>query len=153
MLIKEILTEAGEAPTYYFAYGMLTDPSIMTGPHLIGPATLQNFTMEMLQYANVIPSPGDYVVGALWEINREWLHHLDSAEGYPTLYDRKTVPVYHRGEKYVAELYTMTPATRKRLQNTKPSDDYIASIHAGYTHAGIPLQQLDYATEHLYAYH
>jgi hypothetical protein len=70
------------------------------------------------------------------------LSQLDRIEGYPTLYDRKTVPAYVDGEKYVTELYTMTPETRDQLQGSRPSQGYINSIVRGYYNAGVPMDQL-----------
>ena len=142
MKINDILTEAGAAPIYYFAYGMLTDPAYMDGVELVGVAELPNFRYEMLEYANVVPEAGSTVYGCLWVLDRQFLSQLDRIEGYPTLYDRKTVPAYVNGEKYVAELYTMTPDTVEQLQGTRPSQSYINSIVRGYHAAGVPLDQL-----------
>lgn len=142
MKIKDILTEAGAAPIYYFSYGMLCDPEYMQGIELIGVAELPNFRYTMLEYADVIPESGSRVYGCLWNLDRQFLSQLDRIEGYPKLYDRKTVPVYVDGEKYVAELYTMTPETREQLAGTRPSQSYINSIVRGYNNAGVPLDQL-----------
>jgi gamma-glutamylcyclotransferase (GGCT)/AIG2-like uncharacterized protein YtfP len=142
MQIREILTEAGAEPIYYFSYGMLCDPDYMPGAELIGVAELRNFRYEMLQYANVIPEAGSRVYGCLWNLDRGMLSQLDRIEGYPTLYDRKTVPAYVDGEKYVTELYTMTPETRDQLQGSRPSQGYINSIVRGYYNAGVPMDQL-----------
>lgn len=142
MKINDILLEAGAAPIYYFAFGMLTDPEYMQGVELIGVAELRNFRYEMLQYADVVPEAGSTVYGCLWSLDRAMLSQLDRIEGYPTLYDRKTVPAYVDGKKYVAELYTMTPETRQQLQGTRPSQGYINSIVRGYHNAGVPLDQL-----------
>ena len=112
------LTEAGAKPIYYFAYGMLTDPNNMESANLVGVATLPNYTFEMLQFANVVATPGSKVYGCLWEIDRDLLAQLDRTEGYPIFYDRKTVPVLCNGTRYEAELYTMTPASREDLLGT-----------------------------------
>ena len=136
------LNEADAAPIYYFAYGMLTDPELMPNANLVGKAILHNFVFEMFAYANVLPSAGSTVVGSLWEIDRELLHKLDQTEGYPDLYDRKTVPVFAAGQRYVAEVYTMTPATRRDFAGSEPSDGYIQRIERGYQNAGIPMSQL-----------
>ena len=141
MKISDIL-EADALPIYYFAYGMLTDPANVPSAELIGKAILPNFKFEMFQYANVIPVTGSQVYGSLWQLDRKLLHTLDQEEEYPTLYDRKTVPVYVNGKKYAAELYTMTPSTRNSLQGTKPSISYIKQLVRGYNNAGIPLSQI-----------
>ena len=142
MKINEVLTEAGAVPIYYFAYGMLTDPELMPGADFIGRGELHNFSFEMFAYANVHPDSRGRVYGSLWAIDRQLLSQLDRTEGYPTLYDRKTVPVYCDGERYEAEVYTMTPSTRNFMQGERPSKSYIARIARGYQNAGIPMQQV-----------
>ena len=150
MLLSDFLLEAGEQPIYYFAYGMLTDPDIMQDVELVGVAALPNFRYEMLQYANVFPDSGSTVYGCLWRVNRQLIGKLDQIEGYPQLYDRKTVPTYVDGKKYVAELYTMTPATRDQLSGTVPRQNYVNKIVRGYNHAGVPLEQVKLALKSAY---
>lgn len=140
MKISDLL-EAGSLPVYYFAYGMLTDPEIMDGIPLVGKAVLPNFEFEMFMYANVTPSRGK-VYGTLWEVNREVIHRLDQIEGYPTLYDRKMVPVICNGKRYEAFVYTLTPESREELEGSEPSQSYINKLVRGYNNAGVPLEQL-----------
>lgn len=142
MRSSDFLTEAGEQPTYYFAYGMLTDPKLMQGRKLVGVAELPNFSYEMFAYANVFPTPGRSVYGCLWELTRQDIAELDRVEGYPYLYDRKTVPVKCDGRRFEAAIYTMTPATRDQLEPTQPSQGYVNRIVRGYKNAGVPMQQL-----------
>jgi gamma-glutamylcyclotransferase (GGCT)/AIG2-like uncharacterized protein YtfP len=134
--------EYPENPTYYFAYGMLTDPTYMKNINLVGVAELRNFEYKMYQYANVEPKGGSKVYGCLWEIDREKISQLDKIEGYPTLYDRRTYPVYVDGKKYPAEVYVMTPNTLKHFEGTAPTDQYVDTVDTGYRNAGIPLEQL-----------
>lgn len=134
-----------QQPIYYFAYGMLTDPHYMGDAHLVGVARLVNFKYVMYRFANVESEPGGTVYGCLWSIDRNFLSYLDTIEGYPQLYDRKTYPVYVGDKKYPAEIYVMTPHTRKFLNGTTPSKKYVNSIRRGYRGAGVPLEQLDSA--------
>jgi gamma-glutamylcyclotransferase (GGCT)/AIG2-like uncharacterized protein YtfP len=150
MLIREIITEAGEVLTPFFSYGMLCDPNLMPGTELIGMAVLPNFQYEMLAFANVVPTAGSRVYGTLWNINRKFLGELDRVEGYPTLYDRKTVPCTANGQRYEAAVYTMTPETRDTMEGTTPSQRYINKIVRGYKHAGVPLDQLRLALKNTY---
>lgn len=129
-------------PIYYFAYGMLTDPGNMPDLEPVGAAKLPNFAFEMLAYANVVAMPNSHVDGVLWAIDRRTLSQLDRVEGYPSLYDRKTFPVFANGQRYEAWVYVMTPETRERLQGSLPSRNYVRSIRTGYRHAGVPLTQL-----------
>lgn len=146
MKISEI-TEGrnGDIPVYYFAYGMLTDPHIMHGLDLVGVGELRNFEYKMYTWANVEPSPGKSVYGCLWAIDRREIARLDQAEGYPSLYDRRTYPVYVDGQKYAAEVYIMTPATLEQVEYTQPSQMYVNRIVRGYRNAGVPIQQLQHA--------
>lgn len=147
MKIQEILEsqEYPETPVYYLAYGMLTDPEIMRGLKLVGVGELRNFELKMYSWANVETSPGKSVYGCLWEIDRRVISELDKAEGYPSLYDRRTYPVYLDGKKYAAEVYVMTPQTVEEHQETSPSQRYVNRIVRGYKNAGVPLSQLSRA--------
>lgn len=141
-MMEESLLEAEEHPIYYFAYGMLTDPKYMFNSELVGVAELKNFEYKLYRYANVEPETGNTTYGTLWKINRETLSHLDKIEGYPKLYDRRTYPVYVKGQKYPAEVYVMTPQTLDFVKNTKPNKDYLRTVGRGYINAGVPTQQL-----------
>jgi gamma-glutamylcyclotransferase (GGCT)/AIG2-like uncharacterized protein YtfP len=129
-------------PVYYFAYGMLTDPEIMPNVKMIGVGILNDFKFEIFSYANVIETKNNKVFGTLWEIDDRILTDLDQIEGYPTLYNRKTVNVTVDGKKYSSQVYTMTNETRKHMMGRSPSQQYINSIINGYRHAGIPIAQL-----------
>jgi gamma-glutamylcyclotransferase (GGCT)/AIG2-like uncharacterized protein YtfP len=134
--------DISEPPTYYFAYGMLTDPELMKGAELVGVGELRHHTFEFAGFANVAPSIGNKVLGALWIIDRTMLGELDDVEGYPHFYDRKTLPVYVDGAKYAAHVYIMRPDSREMLDNAKVKQNYITRIVNGYAHAGIPLNQV-----------
>ena len=141
--------EHPEAPIYYLAYGMLTDPELMHDAELIGIGELKNFELKMYSYANIEPKAGSTLYGSLWIINRKKLQELDLTEDYPRMYDRKTVPVYCDGKKYPAEVYLMTPDTIYNVEGSSPSSSYIKRIKNGYTHAGIPIKQLETAVNRL----
>jgi gamma-glutamylcyclotransferase (GGCT)/AIG2-like uncharacterized protein YtfP len=134
---------------YYFAYGMLTDPEIMPNVEMIGVGILNNFKFEIFTYANVIESNSNKVLGTLWAIDSRKLAELDQIEGYPYLYNRKTVNVVVDGKKYSSQVYTMTDATRKQMMGRSPSKQYINSIINGYRHAGIPIAQLKNGLEEI----
>ena len=101
----------------------------------------------MYQFANVEENTGDTTYGCLWEIDRAQLQRLDRMEGYPTMYDRKTYPVYVDGKKYEAEVFVMTPETRHYVRGTFPSRVYIEDVARGYLNAGVPTQQLKHSIE------
>lgn len=139
------LLEGGAVPRYYFAYGMLTDPEVMGDTPLVGAAVLRNWQFEFLQYANVIPQAGSEVWGSLWQADDQLMSELDQVEGYPSFYDRKTVPVVCNGKRYVAEVYTMTPDSIHSLEGTHPSRKYVQQLVNGYRHAGLPMAQISQA--------
>lgn len=148
MILNDLLTEAGAAPIYYFAYGMLTDPEIMQAAEFVGAATLPNFNFEFRGYANVYPGRGS-AQGVLWVVSREFLSNLDRTEGYPYLYDRKTVPVMANGQRYEAFVYTMTPESAERMEGRVPTQSYLRLLVNGYDHAGLPLTQIKQALDQL----
>ena len=98
-----------ESPFLYFGYGSSMDADRMrqTAPHarLIGPARLPDhvlaFSIESKNtwhggVADILPSPGDEVWGALWLVPPEESHALDEHEGVfrePPAYRRVTVEV------------------------------------------------------------
>lgn len=79
--------------------------------------------------ADVIPSKGDVVHGALYEISERDLRALDRYEGYPTLYDRHDVTVIDReGNLIESFLYRMNP----QFVPAVPSDYYFKVIVEGF---------------------
>lgn len=98
-----------DSPFLYFGYGSSMDADRMrqTAPHarLIGPARLDGhalaFSIESKNtwhggVADILPTPGDEVWGALWLVPPEESHALDEHEGVfrdPPAYRRVTVEV------------------------------------------------------------
>jgi gamma-glutamylcyclotransferase (GGCT)/AIG2-like uncharacterized protein YtfP len=150
MFLIEFDTRHDAPKVYYFAYGLLTDPRIMRGAELIGRGELKNHRLEFRGFANVTESPGDTVYGALWQLPDGFLNHLDQIEGYPEMYDRRTVPVLCDGKKYTAEVYKMTPHYQEYFDTRRePKLDYLSRLARGYIHVGVPNQQLHQAVQQL----
>jgi gamma-glutamylcyclotransferase (GGCT)/AIG2-like uncharacterized protein YtfP len=150
MFLIEFDTRHDAPKVYYFAYGLLTDPRIMRGAELIGRGELKNHRLEFRGFANVTESPGDTVYGALWQLPDGFLSHLDQIEGYPEMYDRRTVPVLCDGKKYTAEVYKMTPHYQEYFgARREPKLDYLSRLARGYIHVGVPNQQLHQAVQEL----
>jgi len=150
MFLIEFDTRHDAPKVYYFAYGLLTDPRIMRGAELIGRGELKNHRLEFRGFANVTESPGDTVYGALWQLPDGFLSHLDQIEGYPEMYDRRTVPVLCDGKKYTAEVYKMTPHYQEYFDTRRePKLDYLSRLARGYIHVGVPNQQLHQAVQEL----
>lgn len=149
MILRDLLTERGQLPMYYFAYGMLTDAKNMPGAEYVGVAELRNHRMEFWHWADVVDSPGDTVQGVLWRLPDGMLKSLDQNEGYPSLYGRKTVPVFADGQRYEATVYYMTPQTHEQIENKKdgrrPARSYLQTMGRGYVAAGISSEQIHQA--------
>jgi gamma-glutamylcyclotransferase (GGCT)/AIG2-like uncharacterized protein YtfP len=145
MRIVDIIIEAGGEPIYYFAYGMLTEPSHMRGARFVDRAALLNYKFEFRKYANIVETAGSQTDGVLWELPTDMIRELDQVEGYPSLYGRKTVPVYTEdGQRYEAWVYYMTPETVSGTKRDRmPSNSYVTTILNGYRHAGIASQQVN----------
>lgn len=128
--------------SYYFAYGMNTDPQQMalrTGsPLAIGRAIVRNHAFRFAMHADVYPCQGIITNGVLWKINTNQLESLDIREGYPYYYQRKVVDVECDGKVYQAWMYFMT----SDHVNYPPSDEYYRMLERGYTHFHVPLKQI-----------
>ena len=146
MKIYEISQDSPE-PIYYFAYGMLTDPQYVPDGKPVGAAVLNNYKFEFRYYANINEASGEKVYGALWEIPRELLSHLDMVEGVPYLYGRKQVPVFSQGQRYEAWVYYMTPTSKDDRGSKIPSERYISILTRGYRKFGLPKKQIELALD------
>ena len=144
MKIQNILFERSGLISY-FAYGMLTDPDYMKGARKVGAATVKNFEFEFWRFANMAYKPGATSHGALWLINRQMLDYLDTVESYPVMYDRRTVPVYYKNNKVLAQMYTLTKEYRQQFLKTSPDSSYLDNLYSGYNHFGLPISQIDNA--------
>jgi gamma-glutamylcyclotransferase (GGCT)/AIG2-like uncharacterized protein YtfP len=117
----------------YLAYGMNTNNNQMNpAAQRLGPALLEGFAWEMLQYANVYQSVNDSTIGILWEIDDAVLYELDIREGYPAFYNRILVDVIHNKQIKSAWVYTMTPGSRDLLKEQTPSKYYFDCVVEGY---------------------
>ncbi len=84
--------------------------------------------------ADIVPSQGDKVQGALYELTPQCLRALDSYEGWPRLYDRCLVQVEDaQGSIIEAFAYRMGP----EYVGAPPADDYFKIIEAGFRHWGL----------------
>jgi len=130
---------------FMFSYGMNTNPNAMklrTGNAIpIGAAVLKGHKLRFAIYADVIVDSTSDVHGVLWRIDDDALTALDSREGYPEFYNRKTVKVKSNGVTYDAIVYFMTPGTKTQL----PGQEYLNTIIDGYRAFKVPLNQINQA--------
>jgi hypothetical protein len=126
---------------------MNTDPGAMSerlgkdgvAPVAIGAAILPDWRFRFAYYADVQPSAGDQVVGALWDITEDHLRALDAREGYPYYYNRKQMRVESGGHQYTAWVYFMQPGEPL----APPSKSYWDMLVSGYTAFNISLTQIE----------
>lgn len=129
---------------YLFTYGMLTNSNVMDQrAELVGAAELENWTFELLTFANVRPEFDETAHGVLWEINDEVLAQCDRREGHPSLYTRVRAPVMVNGQEYLAWVYTLTDSGRSAYLFSSASDHYVDTVLEGYRQHGVnPTQVL-----------
>lgn len=137
----------------YFAYGANTNHNGMDarcpGAEFIGLAWLDDHKLVMRGVADIVPSVGDTVCGALWEISEDNLRALDRFEGYPRLYIRMPLEVMTAdGDRVPAITYFMP---REDTDYAPPRFGYETTLYHGYLDCGIPQTQLNaalYAAEY-----
>ena len=130
---------------YLFTYGMLTNKDVMNpDAKLLGAAILEDWEFEFLTYANVRPNYNKNTLGVLWHIDSEILRECDMREGYPSVYNRETVPVKHNDKTYWAWVYTLTRAAREEYLKNGPTDYYFNTVVDGYLQNGLDTKQLTF---------
>lgn len=116
----------------------------------LGPALLENHRLRIALpadappgpgWATVIPSPGDSVRGAIFELHADDLPALDAYEEYPALYLRTEKTVRPAGPPVRAMLYLM----REPLRGARPSDAYTETLRRGYRDFELPMHELEAA--------
>lgn len=80
-------------------------------------------------YANIEPSPGDYIEGALYEFPDHELVILDEKEGYPVHYNRTTLSVKDKnGNSIPATVFFAQP---DQTVEGKPTKEFLNHLLAG----------------------
>jgi hypothetical protein len=130
-----------EGRTIYFAYGSNLDPEGMRlrAPDSIklGPAVLRNWRLVFRTVADIIPSPGDRVLGGLWILDPVDEESLDLYEGTPTFYEKISVPVTVEDDSLVREVMTYRMVeSRSDFSERSPSPGYEECIADGYESFG-----------------
>jgi len=123
--------------TLYFAYGanLCRDHMALWCPEAVPvvKATLPDHRLVFRYWADIAPSPGDRVPGALYEITGRDLASLDAFEDCPSLYTRIAVRVLTERCFFDAMAYRMPPGRPLAL----PDPDYLAMIARGYADWGL----------------
>lgn len=143
---------------FYLAYGSNCNLTQMEyrcpKATVVGPVTLHNYRLTFNgrgRYggvANIRRRNGAEVKGLLWEITPECEKSLDRYEGYPHLYEKKTVTVETEdGQKIKAMVYVMTKGHEAPAM---PTGGYFWGIVEGFQQNGMdpqPVKDALYETE------
>lgn len=140
--------------TLYFAYGSNINLDQMAercpDAQPVGPVTLDNYELLFRGggFATIAPCEGKQVQGLLWEITPGSERSLDIYEGYPSFYEKLTVPVRDsQGREFRVMAYVMT-GLRSRVPSP-PTKYYYAGIAEGLRQNNMPLDPLKQAFQKL----
>lgn len=126
----------------YFAYGANLCRTHMAlwcpESRPIAGAVLPDHRLVFRFWADVVPSGGDEVHGALYEVTERDLASLDEYEDCPALYQRVNVTVRTTDGPCEALTYQMRPG----YTFTPPVPDYWHLVAKGYKDWGIDWQTL-----------
>ena len=139
----------------YFAYGSNINLDQMAhrcpAAEVVGPVILENYRMLFRGnrrgrgVATIAPSKGQKVHGLLWKITPECERSLDVYEGWPSLYEKRSVEVRDRtGQEATVMVYVMDVFR----EPAEPSVCYYSGILEGYQQNGLPVAALERAVEH-----
>lgn len=128
-------------PRVYFAYGSNLDTEQMSyrcqTAKPLCRAVLPDYRLVFRNFADVEPSVGKTVEGALYCLELQDLAALDRYEGFPRLYYREIVRVRSGSTVLRAFCYRMTSR-----DYAIPSREYLSIIKQGYRDWGIPERHL-----------
>ncbi|MGV8122704.1 MAG: gamma-glutamylcyclotransferase family protein [Candidatus Xenobiia bacterium LiM19] len=133
----------------YFAYGSCMNrksfAETMKGHQYkeLGIAHLNDYRLAFTRYAisrnggflDVIPSPGEQVIGVLYEISDEGKSRLRCREGYPNCYSEETIEVMLDGESCPCITYMVVDKAEKEFE---PSEEYLQIVLEGMREHGLP---------------
>jgi gamma-glutamylcyclotransferase (GGCT)/AIG2-like uncharacterized protein YtfP len=130
----------------YFAYGVNLCRAHMDlwcpDSRPLSRAVLPDHRLVFRTWADVVPSPGDTVPGAVYEITPKDLASLDEFQDCPALYHHVHVQVETGGGQVEALAYQMNPGRPLAL----PDADYLCLLLRGYEDWGLDfgtLEQID----------
>jgi gamma-glutamylcyclotransferase (GGCT)/AIG2-like uncharacterized protein YtfP len=123
----------------YFAYGSNMASAHMPGVRFVGPARLDGYRLGLTRRSirwqagvlDIVPSPGEAVWGALYELAENELERIDAKEGAGFAYRR--IEVELGGERAIAyEVIDKEPG------DVPPAPEYAALVLAGARERGLP---------------
>lgn len=133
----------------YFAYGSNLNVAAMRrrcpAAKKFGRCTLPDWRMVFDGVADIIPSPGNVVEGAIYTITPECERSLDKYEGFPSLYikDGFWIKVNRRDGVSVERPVMFYTMQTEAIQ--PPCEAYYETIRQGYDDWSIPYDTLEAA--------
>jgi len=139
----------------YFAYGSNLDPLQMQrrcpDSYPVRAAKLEGWSIGFAGYsqgwggavATVERDAGSVVEGVLFNISKRDLRKLDACEGWPWVYERRSMRV--RDEHGVWRSAIVYVHRRRRIPSQGPSRIYFARVAAAYKNNGFNLAPLERA--------
>ena len=123
--------------TLYFAYGANMHPAAMRwrcpGALGIGSFVLRDWELRFYNHATIEQRKGAATHGVLWAITEECEAHLDTFEGFPSYYTKRTW--IQDGQQFF--FYEMTDP-----KSGRPSPGYVADIRESYEFWCMPTDAL-----------
>jgi len=148
----------------YFAYGSCTNVESFRGTMknancadrfpICGVGRLDGYRLAFTRYSSnrgggvldIIESPGDYVLGVVYEIPEEAVTAIDAREGAPRVYRRVEGIKVRLGFEQV-EVFTYV-VVDKQMDEIKPAKGYFDEVHEGMKNR-FPLEYVNrYLIEH-----
>ncbi len=130
----------------YFGYGANTSSDAMAfrcpAARPIGTGVLRGYKLAFRGVADIESSNGGIIYGVLWTITPECEASLDDYEGFPHLYEKKSVNVTHED---CGDLVAMVYNMGKKTALESPAAGYVELISKGYRDFAIPMHQLSNA--------
>lgn len=139
---------------YMFAYATNINEEEMLKhcPNAIfrGYTVLQGFELAFIGYTNhavatLKKSKSSSVNVAVWEMSPEDYYTIDNFEKFPYIYHREKVSVLLMGRKIKGSIYLL----KQKLQQSKPSDEYLAELKKSFKKAGWSVDPINSALEKL----
>jgi hypothetical protein len=127
-----------KSKTLYFAYGANMHPGQMQWrcprAQAQGAFVLRDWQLKFYSHATIEPQSGAECSGVLWAITAECEQSLDTFEGWPYYYTKRTW--FQDGVQFF--FYEMADP-----KSGTPSLGYVCNIADSYDFWGLPREQLD----------
>lgn len=105
-------------------------------------ATIKDYKLMFSNVLHIEPAKGEEVIGALYSVTDLDTKQLDLYEGYPQMYNRKTIETVEGIECF---FYYMNNPNEK-----PPSREYYYTVKQGFKDWNLDMEYLDEALEQSY---